>query len=123
MTVYPQAVRRLALGGLPSGRLHSGSGVGLLSRAQIEPFAWVVNACLAATGSTDPCLRQRIGGELQQIEVVRARHARRVAIVPWAAEEPVGPARLLAIARASASNNARATTGYLATSPPSTAKA
>jgi arsenite-transporting ATPase len=94
-----------------------------LRRAQIEPFAWVVNASLAATGSADPCLRQRIAGELEQIEVVRARHARRVAIVPWAAEEPVGPARLLAIARASASNDAPAMAGYLATSPPSMAKA
>ena len=75
-----------------------------LRRARIEPYAWVVNASLAATGSTDPCLRQRIAGELEQIELVRARHAKRVAIVPWAVAEPVGPTRLLALARGSGSD-------------------
>lgn len=70
-----------------------------LRRAQIEPFAWVINSSLAATGSADPCLRQRVLAELEQIEAVRARYAQRVAIVPWATEEPVGPARLLALAR------------------------
>jgi arsenite-transporting ATPase len=69
-----------------------------LRRAQIEPYAWVINSSLAATGSTDPCLRQRIAAELEQIELVRTKHAKRLAIVPWATEEPVGPARLLALA-------------------------
>jgi arsenite-transporting ATPase len=69
-----------------------------LRRAQIQPFAWVVNGSLAATGSTDPCLQQRVGAELEQIELVRAKHARRVAIVPWSPEEPVGPSRLLGLA-------------------------
>ena len=54
---------------------------------------------LAATGSIDPCLEQRVAAELEQIEAVSLRHARRVAIVPWLIEEPVGPVRLLAIAR------------------------
>jgi arsenite-transporting ATPase len=71
---------------------------GDLRRAEIEPFAWVVNSSLAAAGSDDPCLRQRVAGELEQIELVRARHARRVAIVPWKVEEPVGPSRLLDLA-------------------------
>ena len=70
-----------------------------LRRAQIEPYGWVINSSLAATGSADPCLKQRIAGELEQIELVRERHARRIAIVPWVTEEPVGPARLLALAR------------------------
>lgn len=69
-----------------------------LRRAQIEPYAWVINSSLAATGSTDPCLRQRIAAELEQIELVRTRHAKRLAIVPWSTEEPVGPSRLLALA-------------------------
>ncbi len=72
-----------------------------LRRAQIEPFGWVINSSLAATGSTDPCLEQRVAAEHEQIEVVRARHAKRVAIVPWMTEEPIGPARLLALARGS----------------------
>ena len=48
-----------------------------LRRARIEPFGWVINSSLAAAGSTDPCLKQRIAAELEQIEVVRTRHARR----------------------------------------------
>ncbi len=70
-----------------------------LRRAQIEPFAWVINSSFAAAGSTDPCLKQRVAAELEQIEAVRVRHAKRVAIVPWDTEEPVGPSRLLALAR------------------------
>ena len=77
-----------------------------LRRAEIEPFAWVINSSLAAAGSADPCLKQRIAAELEQIEIVRERHARRVAIVPWMTEEPVGPARLLALARAERSGRA-----------------
>jgi arsenite-transporting ATPase len=70
-----------------------------LRRAGVEPFAWVINGSLAAAGSDDPCLRQRIGAEIEQIDAVRTRHAHRVALVPWFVEEPVGPARLLAVAR------------------------
>ena len=70
-----------------------------LRRAEIEPYAWVINSSLAAAGSADPCLKQRIAAELEQIVLVRERHARKIAIVPWMTEEPVGPARLLALAR------------------------
>ena len=69
-----------------------------LRRARIEPFAWVINSSLAATGSTDPCLTQRIAAELEQIHAVREQHAPRIAIVPWMTEEPIGPTRLLALA-------------------------
>ncbi|MDI1484603.1 arsenical pump-driving ATPase [Polyangium sp. y55x31] len=72
-----------------------------LRRAGIEPFGWVINSSLAAAGSTDPCLAQRIAAELEQIRVVREQHAQRLAIVPWMTEEPVGPTRLLALARPS----------------------
>jgi arsenite-transporting ATPase len=71
-----------------------------LRRAQIEPFGWVINASMAAAGSSDPCLRQRIAAELEQIRLVQERHAGRVAIVPRRIEDPVGRARLLALARA-----------------------
>ena len=47
-----------------------------LRRAQIEPFGWVINSSLAADGRDDPCLKQRMAAELEQIEVVRAQHAR-----------------------------------------------
>ena len=59
----------------------------------------MINSSLAAAGSTDPCLRQRIGAELEQIVSFASEHARRLAIVPWMTEEPVGPGRLLALAR------------------------
>jgi arsenite-transporting ATPase len=65
-----------------------------LRRAHIEPFAWVINASLAAAGSTDPLLQQRIRDELSQIALVRSTHARRVVVVPWQVEEPTGPERL-----------------------------
>lgn len=83
-----------------------------LRRAGIEPYAWIINSSLAAAGSSDPVLHQRIVGELAQIAAVQAQHARRVAIVPWQTEEPVGAERLrrlasakvvAAVARASAS--------------------
>ena len=72
-----------------------------LRRAKIEPFAWVVNTSLAATNTRDPLLRERIPRELEQIERIRRDLARRVAIVPWMAEEPVGEARLREVVRGS----------------------
>ncbi|MGE0383660.1 MAG: ArsA-related P-loop ATPase [Gammaproteobacteria bacterium] len=70
-----------------------------LRRAQIEPYAWVVNNSLAAAGSDDPCLRQRMTAEIEQIQRVRERHAQRLAIVPWVTKEPVGPESLIALSR------------------------
>jgi arsenite-transporting ATPase len=71
-----------------------------LRRAEIEPFAWVINASLAAAGSRDPLLQARIGDEAMQIARVRSGLARRSALVPWAAEPPVGPDALRRLARA-----------------------
>ncbi|MFZ1429117.1 MAG: ArsA-related P-loop ATPase, partial [Geminicoccaceae bacterium] len=65
-----------------------------LGRAKIEPFAWVINRSLAAARTTDPLLARRAGAELAQIDRVRSRLARRVAIVPWQASPPVGRAAL-----------------------------
>jgi arsenite-transporting ATPase len=61
-----------------------------LRRAQIEPFAWVINACFAASGTHDPLLRARMDHERAQIDRVRREHASRVVAVPWSPEEPVG---------------------------------
>lgn len=69
-----------------------------LRRAGIEPFAWVINASLSATATSDPVLRERAASEMRQIERVRREYARRVAVVPWMAEAPVGPERLRALA-------------------------
>lgn len=72
-----------------------------LRRATIEPYAWVVNGSLAASGTRDPLLRERARAELLQIERIRRDHARRLAIVPWMVAEPVGVANLRAVARGS----------------------
>jgi arsenite-transporting ATPase len=69
-----------------------------LRRAGIEPWAWVVNASLAASGTRDPVLARRVAIELTQIERVRAL-ARRMAVVRWSAREPRGVEGLRAIAR------------------------
>jgi arsenite-transporting ATPase len=68
-----------------------------LRRAGIEPFAWVINASLAASGTHDPLLQQRVAHEYAQVERVRRDCATRIAAVPWAPEEPVGQARLRAL--------------------------
>ena len=65
-----------------------------LRRAGIEPYAWIINNSLAAAGSTDPVLHQRSAAEARQIALVQSQHAKRVAIVPWQTEEPVGVERL-----------------------------
>lgn len=65
-----------------------------LRRAGIEPWAWVVNASLAAAGSKDSLLAARARSELPQIEKVRGEMTRRVALTPWLAQEPVGSAAL-----------------------------
>jgi arsenite/tail-anchored protein-transporting ATPase len=69
-----------------------------LHRAGIEPYAWIINSSLAAAGSTDPVLRRRIAAEVEQIALVQSQHARRVAIVAWQTQEPIGVERLRALA-------------------------
>lgn len=70
-----------------------------LRRAKIEPYAWVVNASLAVSGTRDPLLRERIPSELRQLERVQRDLARRLAIIPWMAVEPIGVANLQCVAR------------------------
>lgn len=65
-----------------------------LRRAGIEPWAWIINNSIAATMVRSPLLRQRAANELPEIEAVARRHARRYALVPLLAEEPIGIARL-----------------------------
>lgn len=69
-----------------------------LRRAHIEPFAWVINASFAAANPKDPVLRARAEAELTQIAKAKAELARRVALIPFQAEEPVGIERLAALA-------------------------
>lgn len=69
-----------------------------LRRARIEPWAWVVNASLAAAEPREPLLRRRAFAEMEQIEKVRDGSAERTFVVPWSAEEPVGSDRLRRLA-------------------------
>jgi arsenite-transporting ATPase len=65
-----------------------------LRRAQIEPFAWVINQSFAESGSRDPLLVARGADEIPYIREVSGKFSKRTAIVPWVAEEPVGPDKL-----------------------------
>ncbi|MDO9598336.1 MAG: arsenical pump-driving ATPase [Azoarcus sp.] len=73
-----------------------------LRRAGIEPWAWVINNSLSASATTSPLLARRAVQEWPQIEAVREHHARRVALVPIQAEEPIGVERLTALAEGKA---------------------
>ncbi len=68
-----------------------------LRRAGIEPWAWIVNQSLAAAHPVSPLLMQRAGQEYTQINAVQQRYARRLAVVPIQAVEPVGVAALRAL--------------------------
>lgn len=61
-----------------------------LRRAHIEPFAWVVNRSLAASGTRDPLLAARLAGEAAQLARVGNGLARRTYLVPWVPRPPVG---------------------------------
>jgi arsenite/tail-anchored protein-transporting ATPase len=61
-----------------------------LRRAKIEPWAWVINKSIAATGTTDPLLKARLAGERQQAERIAKGLARRTFVLPWLPEPPVG---------------------------------
>ena len=65
-----------------------------LRRAQIEPYAWVINQSFAGSGSHDPLLVTRGRGEVQYIREVVEKLSKRTALVPWVTEEPTGPERL-----------------------------
>nr|WP_139283149.1 arsenical pump-driving ATPase [Raineyella antarctica] len=64
-----------------------------LARADLHPWAWVVNDSLAAAGPTSSLLRARAAAEGEHLREV-ADHAERVAILPTLAIEPSGAERL-----------------------------
>jgi arsenite-transporting ATPase len=65
-----------------------------LRRAEIEPYAWVINQSLAPLPIKDPLLLQRQRYEQHYIREVTEQHARRTALVPWQIEPPIGRKRL-----------------------------
>ena len=67
-----------------------------LRRAQIEPWAWVVNQSLAAARPHDPLMAARARAEAGPLATV-AEEAPRMAVVPALPREPVGVEGLLAL--------------------------
>ena len=70
-----------------------------LRRANIQPWAWIVNTSVAAASTTSPLLRQRAANEMREINAVSSRHADRYAVVPLLKDEPVGAERLRALVK------------------------
>lgn len=65
-----------------------------LRRARIEPWAWVINKSVAATGTSDPLLQARLVGELRQCDRIAQGLAQRTFVLPWLTQPPVGVAAL-----------------------------
>jgi arsenite-transporting ATPase len=61
-----------------------------LRRADIAPFAWVINKSIGAAGTRDPLLAARVAGERKQMKRIAGDLARRAFIVPWRTSPPVG---------------------------------
>lgn len=80
-----------------------------LRRAGIEPWAWVLNKSMAATGTRDPLLQARLAGERQQAARIAHGLAQRTYVLPWLTRPPVGVealAQLVTAAPGSAANGA-----------------
>lgn len=76
-----------------------------LRRAGIEPWAWIINNCVAASAPRSALLTQRAHNELREMDAVAHTHASRYAVVPLLKDEPVGVARLLELATPASEGN------------------
>jgi arsenite-transporting ATPase len=65
-----------------------------LRRAGIEPFGWVINKSLTASGTHDPLLRLRLVRERAQIARVQNGLAKRAFIIGWRSKPPIGVGEL-----------------------------
>jgi len=61
-----------------------------LRRAQIEPYAWVLNRSVLAAKPRDPLLVARLAGEVQQIQRIRPALTEKLFVIPFQSEPPVG---------------------------------
>lgn len=77
-----------------------------LRRAQIEPYAWLLNKSILAAQTQEPLLQARKRGELRQWQRVAAL-ARRCFVLPWQARPPVGVAALASLVDAEPAQNAQ----------------
>lgn len=71
-----------------------------LRRAGIEPYAWVINQSFLLAGPTDPVLAARAEREKIYLREVSEKYAKRFAVVPWRAQEPIGADALRDLAKA-----------------------
>jgi arsenite-transporting ATPase len=68
-----------------------------LRRAKIEPYAWIINRSLVGSGTRDPLLAARLVGEREQIARIERGLARRIYLLPWQSDPPVGLAALTSL--------------------------
>lgn len=54
-----------------------------LRRADINPFAWIINQSFLAAGTKDPLLAERALLEMRYVEEVKQKHAERAFLIPW----------------------------------------
>jgi arsenite-transporting ATPase len=71
-----------------------------LRRAQIEPYAWVINKSMEAAGTTDPLLAARLKGERTQMQRIAAGLAKKTFVLPWLPTPPIGLKQLLKLTEA-----------------------
>ncbi|MEX0680312.1 MAG: ArsA-related P-loop ATPase [Balneolales bacterium] len=60
-----------------------------LRRAGIEPWGWIANQSLAATGLSDPLLRQRAAEEQPLLRQIAEQHTKNLYSVPFIASEQI----------------------------------
>ena len=65
-----------------------------LRRAEIEPFAWVINQALSPLDIKDPRMKERQSYERKYIREVVDVQAKRVVMIPWQIEPPIGKTAL-----------------------------
>ncbi len=65
-----------------------------LRRAEIEPFAWVINQVLSPLDIKDSLMKERQSYERKYIREVMDVQANRVVMIPWHIEPPIGKAAL-----------------------------
>ena len=61
-----------------------------LRRANVEPYAWVLNKSVLAAGTHDPLLAARLADERKQIERMSTGLAKRLLSLPWLTVPPIG---------------------------------
>ena len=61
-----------------------------LRRANIEPFAWVINKSILAANTHDSLLQARLASEAKQMGKVVNDLAKRAYVLPWLALPPIG---------------------------------